>query len=99
MTPPTDKFGKEIVKVVNTLGIDGFDQQEGEFDADIDIKNHNGVIRKLDAYYMGIQTGVEKPFDGGRKQKSNLTKYGQSVAHDANAVSGHCAVVAAAFLE
>jgi D-lactate dehydrogenase len=50
-----NKFGKHVVKVVNTIGIQGLDQEEGEFDAHLD---YNGVIRKLDAYWLAANTGL-----------------------------------------
>jgi D-lactate dehydrogenase len=68
-----DKFGKHVVKVVNTLGIRGLDQEEGEFDAHLD---HNGVIRKLDAYWLAADTGLRTAM-----KKSNDT-YGTAAASD-----------------
>eukprot|EP00934_Nitzschia_sp_Nitz4_P006687 Nitzschia sp. Nitz4//scaffold176_size46146//8139//10239//NITZ4_007188-RA/size46146-augustus-gene-0.0-mRNA-1//1//CDS//3329539003//6677//frame0 len=68
-----DKFGKQVVKVVNTLGIEGFDVEEGEFDAHLD---HAGAIPKLDSYVQAIGAGGHVSM-----KKSNKT-CGQHPAHD-----------------
>jgi D-lactate dehydrogenase (quinone) len=46
-----DKFGKATVKIVNTLGIQDLDDEEGEFDAHV---RHDGIIRSLDKYVASI---------------------------------------------
>jgi D-lactate dehydrogenase len=69
----SDKFGRSTVKVVNTLGIEGLDFEEGEFDAHL---RHDGVIPKLDTYVMKVDGGHDN-----RMKKSNKT-YGKAFASD-----------------
>ena len=70
-----DKYGKHIVKVVNTLGIEGLDDEEGEFTSH---KRLDGVIPKLDSYVESI------PYEQDNRsimKKSNNT-YGKDPSHD-----------------
>jgi D-lactate dehydrogenase len=94
-----DKFGKHVVKVVNTLGIRGLDQEEGEFDTHLD---HNGVIRKLDVYWLaantGLRTAMEKSndiygtaADSDVDYKSRLCRHGSEVSrYNANTLGCDC---------
>lgn len=68
-----DKFGKSIVKVVNTLGIKGLDGEEGEFESH---SRFDGVIRQLDNYVATIHAGVKAAM-----KKSNDT-YGTKPASE-----------------
>jgi len=68
-----DKYGKHIVKVVNTLGIEDLDSEEGEFVAH---KGWEGVIPKLDSYI-----DVVKNEQDNRMKRSNDT-YGKRASHD-----------------
>lgn len=68
-----DKFGKSTVKVVNTLGIEGFDSEEGEFDGHL---RHDGVVPLVDAHVLSLKAGGSPPM-----KKSNST-YGKVPAHD-----------------
>jgi len=68
-----DKYGKHIVKIVNTLGIEELDSEEGEFVAH---KGLDGVIPKLDTYI-----NVVKNEQDNTMKKSNNT-YGKDQCHD-----------------
>lgn len=68
-----DKFGKSTVKIVNTLGIEGLDNEEGEFDSHI---RYDGVIRKLDKYVKSVKEGLTNTM-----KKSN-DSYGKKAASD-----------------
>eukprot|EP00536_Pseudo-nitzschia_multiseries_P002428 jgi/Psemu1/183545/e_gw1.32.163.1 len=70
-----DKYGKHIVKVVNTLGIEDLDSEEGEFVAH---KGLDGVIPKLDSYIDVIKNQTDNTM-----KKSNNT-YGKDQCHDRN---------------
>lgn len=78
-----DKFGKNIVKVVNTLGVQGLDGEEGEFEGHV---GHDGVIRKLDAYVSSVRAGLTNSM-----KKSNDT-YGKKPASDTEYKSRLCQV-------
>jgi len=69
----SDKFGKSIVKVVNTLGVKGLDGEEGEFESHL---RHDGVIRMLDTYVTSVKSGATNAM-----KKSNET-YGKKPASD-----------------
>ena len=60
-----DKYGKHIVKVVNTLGIEGLDSEEGEFTTH---KGWNGVMAKLDSYVETVKGELDN-----KMKKSNNT--------------------------
>ena len=68
-----DKYGKNVVMIVNRLGIEGLDDQEGEVKSD---KKPTSVLNQLDAYV----TVVNGQHDNTMK-KSNKT-YGKQPAHD-----------------
>ena len=68
-----DKYGKHIVKVVNTLGIEDLDSEEGEFVAH---KGWDGVIPKLDKYIDDVKSERDNIM-----KKSNST-YGKRQSHD-----------------
>ncbi|KAL3944980.1 MAG: hypothetical protein SGBAC_000956 [Bacillariaceae sp.] len=68
-----DKYGKPIVKVVNNLGIQGLDKEEGEFEAHL---QHDGVIPLIDSVAERVQGGHDT-----RVRTSNGT-YGKAPAHD-----------------
>jgi len=68
-----DKYGKHTVKVVNTLGIEGLDSEEGEFTSH---KGLNGVIPQLDKYVEAVKH--EQPDE---MKKSNKT-HGKQPSHD-----------------
>ncbi len=68
-----DKFGKSIVKVVNTLGIKGLDSEEGEFESH---SRYDSIFHQLDSYVSTIQAGVKSVM-----KKSNDT-YGKKPASD-----------------
>jgi D-lactate dehydrogenase len=68
-----DKYGKAVVKVVNTLGVKGLDNEEGEFVAHL---RHDGLIRLMDSYVDKVRGGYES-----RMKKSNDT-YGKAPASD-----------------
>ena len=68
-----DKFGKGVVKVVNTLGIKGLDHEEGEFDSHL---KHDGVIPLLDSYVAAVKGGHDS-----RMKKSNNT-HGKAPSSD-----------------
>lgn len=68
--------GKKTVKVVNTLGIDGFDQQEGEFDGN-SMPKTTGVIARLSSYVREINQDSLP----SKMLKSNST-FGQDPASD-----------------
>ena len=68
-----DKYGKNIVKVVNTLGLEGLDSEEGEFVAH---KGRDGVIPKLDSYIDTVKNELDNTM-----KKSNNT-YGKHQSHD-----------------
>ena len=70
-----DKYGKHIVKVVNTLGIEDLDSEEGEFVAH---KGWDGVIPKLDRYVDDVKNERDNIM-----KKSNNT-YGKRQSHDQN---------------
>jgi D-lactate dehydrogenase (quinone) len=69
-----DKYGKNIVKIVNRLGIEGFDDQEGEFESEL--KSNKGILHQLDQY-----VAVVKGEHSSTMKKSNKT-YGMESAHD-----------------
>jgi D-lactate dehydrogenase len=68
-----DKFGKSVVKVVNRLGVEGFDQEEGEFDSHL---RHDGAVPLLDRYTDFANGGHDRDM-----KKSNQT-YGKEPASD-----------------
>eukprot|EP00980_Cylindrotheca_fusiformis_P019323 scaffold6638_cov127-Cylindrotheca_fusiformis.AAC.7 len=68
-----DKFGRPVVKIVNTLGVNGLDKEEGEFEAHI---RHDGLIRLMDAYVEKVKGGFENTM-----KKSNDT-FGKAAASD-----------------
>lgn len=70
-----DKFGKSVVSIVNTLGIEDLDSEEGEFKSHL---QHDGIIRTLDKYVSSIKAGHHS-----RMKQSNKT-YGQKPASDMN---------------
>lgn len=76
-----DKFGKSVVKVVNTLGIKGLDGEEGEFESHL---RHDSIIRQLDQYISTIQAGVKSTM-----KKSNDT-FGKNPASDTEYKSRLC---------
>jgi D-lactate dehydrogenase len=78
-----DKYGKHIVKVVNTLGIEDLDSEEGEFVAH---KSWDGVIPKLDSYI-----DVVKNQQDNTMKNSNDT-YGKHQSHDSNYKENLCTV-------
>jgi D-lactate dehydrogenase len=80
-----DKYGKHIVKVVNTLGIEGLDSEEGVFTSH---KGLDGVIPKLDSYVESI------PYEQDNRsamKKSNNT-YGKDPSHDHKYKENLCTV-------
>ncbi len=78
-----DKYGKHIVKVVNTLGIEELDSEEGEFVAH---KGWDGVIPKLDSYIEVVKNESDNTM-----KKSNTT-YGKRQSHDSNYKENLCTV-------
>lgn len=68
-----DKFGKNVVKVVNRLGVEGFDHEEGEFDSHL---RHDGAVPLLDRYTDFVNGGHDR-----NMRKSNQT-YGNEPASD-----------------
>lgn len=70
-----DKYGKPIVKVVNTLGIKGLDKEEGEFEAHL---QHDGVVPLIDAVVERVKGGHDT-----RIRRSN-DSFGKAPAHDTN---------------
>ena len=68
-----DKYGKRVVKVVNTLGITGFDNEEGEFDSHL---RHDGAVSLLDSYVQSIKAGVSQTM------KTSNDTFGQRPASD-----------------
>lgn len=68
-----DKFGKSTVIVVNTLGVEGLDSEEGEFESHL---RHDGVIRVLDTYTSAVKAGLSN-----KMKKSNDT-HGKKPASD-----------------
>lgn len=78
-----DKYGKHIVKVVNTLGIEDLDSEEGEFIAH---KGLDGVIPTLDKYI-----DVVKNQNDNTMKKSNST-YGKEPSHDHKYKESLCTV-------
>jgi len=68
-----DKFGKATVKVVNTMGIQDLDCEEGEFDAHI---RHDGIIRIMDKYITSLQA------DHTHQMKRSNDTYGMKPASD-----------------
>jgi len=68
-----DKYGKHIVKVVNTLGIEDLDSEEGEFIAH---KGLDGVIPKLDSYIHVVQNEQDNTM------KNSNDTYGKHQSHD-----------------
>lgn len=69
-----DKYGKNIVKIVNRLGVEGLDEQEGEFESEL--KSNKGVLHQLDQYVT-----VVKGEHSNTMKKSNKT-YGKESAHE-----------------
>jgi D-lactate dehydrogenase (quinone) len=67
-----DKFGCKVVKVVNTLGIQELDEEEGEFESHL---KHTGVIRALDQYMKSVQGEHDY-----RMKKSNTGPFGKAAA-------------------
>ncbi|CAJ1936301.1 unnamed protein product [Cylindrotheca closterium] len=76
-----DKYGKPIVKVVNTLGIKGLDNEEGEFEAHL---RHDGVVPLIDSVVERVKGGHDT-----RARRSNET-FGKAPAHDATYKSKLC---------
>ena len=70
-----DKYGIPVVKVVNRLGIKGFDKEEGELEAHL---KHDGDIPLIDTYVQKVKSGNDI-----QMKKSNNT-YGKEPAHDIN---------------
>ena len=70
-----DKFGTPVLKVVNTLGVKGFDREEGEFTSHL---SHDGVIPLLDSYVVAVKGG----HPNGRMKTSNDGTYGNAPASD-----------------
>ena len=68
-----DKYGKNIVKVVNTLGIEDLDCEEGEFVAH---KRWDGVVTKLDSYIDVVKN------ERDNTMKSSNDTYGKHQSHD-----------------
>ena len=69
----TDKFGRSAVKIVNRLGVKGFDTEEGEIDCHL---RHDGDVPKLDTYLHYTQNRPDT-----RPRHSNDT-YGKLPASD-----------------
>jgi D-lactate dehydrogenase (quinone) len=67
-----DKFGCKVVKVVNTLGIQELDEEEGEFESHL---KHTGVVRALDQYMKSVQGEHDN-----RMKKSNNGPFGKAAA-------------------
>lgn len=78
-----DKFGSHIVKVVNTLGIEDLDSEEGEFVAH---KAWTGVIPKIDSYVDVVKN--ERDFT----MKSSNDTYGKHPSHDHDYKENLCTV-------
>lgn len=78
-----DKYGKHIVKVVNTLGIEDLDSEEGEFIAH---KGWDGVISKLDSYIDVVKN------EGDNTMKNSNDTYGKHQSHDSNYKENLCTV-------
>eukprot|EP00535_Pseudo-nitzschia_heimii_P011572 CAMPEP_0197196522 /NCGR_PEP_ID=MMETSP1423-20130617/32402_1 /TAXON_ID=476441 /ORGANISM="Pseudo-nitzschia heimii, Strain UNC1101" /LENGTH=700 /DNA_ID=CAMNT_0042650327 /DNA_START=186 /DNA_END=2288 /DNA_ORIENTATION=- len=76
-----DKYGKSIVKVVNTLGIEDLDCEEGEFEAH---KRWDGVITKLDSYIDVVKN------ESDNVMKSSNDTYGKHQSHDQNYKDNLC---------
>ena len=76
-----DKYGKHIVKVVNTLGIEDLDSEEGEFVAH---KGWDGVIPKLDSYIEVVKNEADNTM------KNSNTTYGKHQSHDHNYKENLC---------
>ncbi len=68
-----DKYGKHIVKVVNTLGIEDLDSEEGEFIAH---KGWEGVIPRLDSYIDVVKN------ERDNTMKTSNNTYGNNHSHD-----------------
>jgi len=77
-----DKFGRSVVKVVNTLGVEGFDKEEGELDAHL---RHDGDIPMLDTFVDKVSSGHDYSM-----RKSNGT-YGKHSASDTDYKNRLCA--------
>jgi len=78
-----DKYGKHVVKVVNTLGIEGLDSEEGEFTSQ---KGLDGVIQQLDSYV----DDVKNEQDNAMKISNNT--YGKDPSHDYQYKENLCTV-------
>jgi D-lactate dehydrogenase len=82
-----EKTNKKVVKIVNTLGIEGFDQQEGEFNGHSDDKE-TGVIAALNSFVQSIagkqqqQQQQDTSVVAMMMKKSNNSYYGQTPASD-----------------
>jgi D-lactate dehydrogenase len=68
-----DKYGNPVVKVINTLGVNGLDREEGEFESHL---RHDGVIPLIDSYVEKVKGGHAPVM-----KKSNDT-YGKAPASD-----------------
>lgn len=78
-----DKYGKHIVKVVNTLGIEDLDSEEGEFIAH---KRWNGVIPQIDSYIDVVKN------EGDNTIKNSNDTYGRHQSHDQKYKENVCTV-------
>ena len=81
-----DKYGKHMVKVVNTLGIDDFDSEEGEFAAH---KHWDSVIPLLDAYVYEVNNSNDEE---GQFMKSSNETYGKRPSRDLTYQENLCAM-------
>lgn len=70
-----DKYHRPIVKLVNTLGIEDLDSEEGEVIAHT---GWDGVLRKLDAYIDVVNN------EGDNTMKSSNDTYGTHPSHDSS---------------
>jgi len=80
-----DKYGKHIVKIVNTLGIEELDSEEGEFTSRKG-KGMDGVIQQLDSYV----DDVKNKQDNTMKISNNT--YGKDPSHDYQYKENLCTV-------
>lgn len=68
-----DKYGKSVVTIVNRLGIEGFDAEEGELTYHGGV---HGVITDVDKYVSAVKGEVE------RTMKKSNKSYGLQPSHD-----------------
>jgi D-lactate dehydrogenase (quinone) len=77
-----DKYGKNVIKIVNRLGIEGFDSKEGEFESEL--KMNSGILHQLDLHVALVKGEPDKSM-----KKSNTT-YGREPAHDTHYKENIC---------